>query len=49
VARTLVEKILLAHCDADELVPGEIVSLRVYNVPAKNRRIERIRLATGER
>jgi serine protease Do len=25
--------------------PGEIVSLRVYNVPAKNRRIERIRLS----
>ena len=29
--------------------PGEIVSLRVYNVPAKNRRIERIRLGTSER
>jgi serine protease Do len=27
--------------------PGEIVSLRLYNVPAKNRRIERIRLGTG--
>jgi serine protease Do len=29
--------------------PGEIVSLRVYNVQAKNRRIERIRLGTSER
>jgi len=28
--------------------PGEIVSLRVYNVPAKTRRIERVRLATSE-
>jgi len=28
--------------------PGEIVSLRVYNVPAKNRRIERVRLATSQ-
>ena len=24
--------------------PGEIVTLRVYNVPAKNRRIERVRV-----
>jgi serine protease Do len=28
--------------------PGEIVSLRVYNVPGKNRRIERVRLATSQ-
>jgi serine protease Do len=30
------------------LKPGEIVSLRVYNVPAKSRRIERVRLATSQ-
>jgi len=28
--------------------PGDIVSLRVYNVPSKNRRIERVRLATSQ-
>jgi len=28
--------------------PGEIVSLRVYNVPAKTRRIERVRLAASQ-
>jgi S1-C subfamily serine protease len=28
--------------------PGEIVTLRVYNVPAKNRRVERVRLATSQ-
>jgi Do/DeqQ family serine protease len=27
---------------------GEIVSLRVYNVPAKSRRIERVRIGTGK-
>jgi serine protease Do len=30
------------------LKPGEIVSLRVYNVPGKNRRVERVRLATSQ-
>ena len=28
--------------------PGEIVSLRIYNVPAKTRRIERVRLAASQ-
>jgi serine protease Do len=28
--------------------PGEIVSLRIYNVPAKTRRIERVRLAESQ-
>ena len=28
--------------------PGEIVSLRVYNVPGKNRRIERVRLSESQ-
>ena len=28
--------------------PGEIVSLRVYNVPGKNRRVERVRLAASQ-
>jgi serine protease Do len=28
--------------------PGQIVSLRVYNVPAKTRRIERVRLAASQ-
>jgi serine protease Do len=28
--------------------PGDIISLRVYNVPGKNRRIERVRLATSQ-
>jgi hypothetical protein len=27
--------------------PGEIVSLRIYNVQAKNRRIERVRLGNA--
>jgi 3-isopropylmalate/(R)-2-methylmalate dehydratase large subunit len=35
-ARTLVEKILLAHCDADDIRPGDVVTVRCDLVMAND-------------
>ena len=36
MARTLVEKILLAHCDADDITPGDVVTVRCDVVMAND-------------
>ena len=36
MAHTLVEKILLAHCDADDISPGDVVTVRCDVVMAND-------------